>query len=169
MDNLQLSQGGSFALASGALANGTTAGTIKTTVIVPYTVDGVFYSKAITDNIALAIAAPPVAAVYSNGFSTSGVITGQVGGSTVLYGLFLDTAGAVTLIPGKPCNTADLAAGNTSLQFPAPVRGKACFGVLRIAVTANTTFIPGTTALNAAGVTATYLNLFALPGEALKA
>lgn len=168
MDNLQLSQGGSFALASGALANGTNAGTIKTTVAIPFTVDGRFYSKAITDNIAL-VADSSLVSVYSNGFNTSGAVTGQVGGSTVLYGLYLDTGGNVRFLPGKVANTARLAEGTESLQFPPTIKGKACFGVLRIAVTANTTFTPGTTALDASGVTATYLNLMAIPGEALQA
>lgn len=164
MDNLQLSQGGSFALASGALANGTGAGTIKTTVIVPYTVDGQFFSKGITDNIAIAYVAP--ATVFST--PSDGSFTGKVGGSTRLYGLYLDNAGAVSIEPGPVVNSADLAAGTAALHFPPVKRNKACFGVLRIAVTAGTTFIPGTTALGAAGVTASYLNLASIPGEPLK-
>ena len=164
MDNLQLSQGGSFALASGALANGTTAGTIKTTVIVPFVIDGQFFSKAITDSIATAVVLP---AVY--GQPVNGSFTGGANGSTRLYGVYLDNAGAVSLFPGAIVDTAALAAGQAPLQFPAPIKGKVCIGVVRIAVTAGTTFIPGTTALNAAGVTTTYLNLFSIPAEPLKA
>jgi hypothetical protein len=163
MDNLQLSQGGSIALASGALANGTNPGTIQTTAVIPYTIDGQFLSKAITNNIAIAFTGP---SVFSD--SGNGSFTGKTGGSVRLYGLFLDSSGNVSVAPGRITNVADLAAGLDSLQFPAPQRGKACFGVLRIAVTAGTTFIPGTTALNAAGVTASYLNLSGVPGEPLK-
>jgi hypothetical protein len=164
MDNLALSQGGNLAYTSGALANGTTAGTIKTTVAVTFTVNGVFYSKAITDNIAISYTGP---SVY--GAATNGSFTGATGGSTRLYGLYMDTAGAVSIEPGPIVNTAELSAGTAALHFPAPKRGLTCFGVMRIAVTANTTFIPGTTALGAAGVTTTYLNLSSIPGEPLTA
>lgn len=164
-DNLSLSQGGTLAFASGALANGTNAGTIKTTVAIPYIVDGQFYSKAITDNIAIAYSGP--AGVYSA--NSDGSFTGKVGGSTRLYGLYLDTAGALSVLPGAIVNSAELAAGAAALHFPAPQKGKVCIGVLRIAVTAGTTFIPGTTALGAAGVTASYLNLSSIPAEPLKA
>ncbi len=66
-------------------------------------------------------------------------------------------------------NTAELAAGSAPLHFPPTQRNLCCIGALRIAVTANTTFVPGTTALGAAGVTATYLNLSSIPGEPLRA
>lgn len=170
MDNAQLSLGGSLALASGALANGTTAGTIKTTVAVPYFIDGIFQTaKAITDNIAFTVAVPAVA---GNGYSTNGAFTGITGpgnpGSTRLYGVFLDTAGAVSFVPGAVVNSLELAAGTAPLQFPAFQRNKACIGFVRIALTAGTTFIPGTTALNAAGVTTTYLNAATVPAEPLR-
>lgn len=164
MDNLQLSQGGSLSLASGALANGTTVATVKTTVIVPYTVDGVFYSKAITDNIVITYAAPT--GVYSD--VLDGSFTGKVGGSTRLYGLYLDSVGTLTVLPGPIVNSGELAAGVAALQFPRPIRSRACLGVLRIALTATTTFVPGVTSLVAAGVTATFLNLAAVPAEPLK-
>jgi hypothetical protein len=164
-DNLQLSRGGNLALASGALANGSTAGTVQTTATIPFTIDGVFFSKAATNNIPFAIAG--LSAVY--GQATDGSFTGAVGGSTRLYGLYMNTAGTVTAFPGPIVNSAELAAGTAPLHFPQPQKGLVCFGVVRIAVTASTTFVPGTTALNAAGVTTTYLNLAQLPGEPLKA
>lgn len=164
MDNLALSQGGNIALASGALANGTTAGTIKTTVVVPYLNDGQFYSKAITDNIAIAYTA--AATVY--GQPSNGSFTGGANGSTRLYGLYLDTSGNVTLECGPIVDTVALAAGSAALHFPPNKRGLTVFGAVRIAVTSGTTFIPGTTALGAAGVTTTYLNLGTMPGEPLR-
>lgn len=169
MDNLSLSQGGSFALASGALAAGTTTGTIKTTVAIPYTIDGAFQTdKAITDNISIAYTGPTI---HNGGTvsATNGSFTGQTGGSTRLYGLYLNSAGTVTVEPGPIVNTAELAAGTAALHYPANKRANACFGMVRVAVTAGTTFIPGTTALNAAGVTTTYINLSAIPGEPLLA
>lgn len=165
MDNLALSQGGSIALGSSVLGSGTTAGTIKTTVTMPYTIDGVFFSKAITDNIAAAVTVP---AVMSNGYAVNGSFTGQIGGSTRLYGLYIDGAGNVTLAPGPVVNSAELAGGNAALMFPGNIRMRAAFGVMRVAVTAGNTFVPGTTALAAAGVTVTFLNLMAFPAEPIK-
>jgi len=163
MDNLQLSQGGNFAFTSGALAAGTNAGTIKTTVAIVYTINGQFRTnKAITDNIAISYTGPTVYSTPANGS-----FTGLVGGSTRLYGIFLDTTGAVTIVPGPVVNTAQLAAGTAALHFPPAQRDKACIGAMRVAVTANTTFVPGTTALDASGVTTTFLNLSSMPGEPL--
>jgi hypothetical protein len=164
MDNLALSQGGNLCFTSGALANGTNAGTIQSGATITYTTDGVFRSKAATNNVSIAYTGP---AVY--GDAGNGAFTGQTGGSTRLYGVYLDAAGNFSVLPGPIANTAHLAAGAESLQFPPTQRDRACCGVVRIAVTANTTFVPGTTALNAAGVTTTYLNLSAIPGEPLRA
>ena len=167
MDNLALSQGGNFAFNSGALAAGTNSGTIKSTAIINYTINGQFASKAITDNIAIAYTGP---AVYSqNAVEANGGFTGQVGGSTRLYNIYLDAAGAVSIEPGKIVNSAELAAGVAPLEFAGAQRNKACIGAMRIALTAGTTFVPGTTALNASGVTATFLNLSSVPGEPLTA
>jgi hypothetical protein len=164
-DNLQFARGGCISLASAALANGTDAGTVKTvTNPVAFTIDGVFKSKAATDNIAFTVSDD---AVY--GQPTNGSFTGATGGSTRLYGMFIDAAGAVTFEAGPIVNTAELAAGTAPLHFPAPQRNKACLGMVRIAVTAGTTFIPGTTALGAAGVTTTYVNLSVIPAEPLRA
>jgi hypothetical protein len=157
-------QGGSLAFNSGALAAGTTAGTIKTTAAINYTVDGYFLSKAITDNIAISIANP---ALW--GVNADGSFTGKVGGTTRLLGIFLDSAGAVSYAFGEPVSTADLAAGLAPLQYPLPQRRKACIGFLRLTLTNGTTFVPGTTSLAAAGVTATFLNTSVVPSEPLRA
>lgn len=168
MDNLGLSQAGNIALASGAIAIATVTSGIKTTVIIPYIIDGVFKSKAITDNISIAYAGPTV---YNNGAvsAVNGAFTGAVGGSTRLYNLYLDAAGTVSVEPGPIVNTADLAAGVSPLQFAGAKRQLACFGAVRVALTASTTFTPGTTLLGAAGVTATYINLATVPAEPLLA
>ena len=163
MDNLALSQGGNIAFSSGALANGTNAGTVRTTAAITYVINGVFASRAIVDNLSIAYSGP---AVY--GTPADGSFTGAVGGSTRLYGLYLNAAGALSVLPGQVTNTAELAAGVAALHFP-PMQRELCFiGALRIAVTQGTTFIPGTTALNAAGVTASYLNCSSVPGEPLR-
>jgi len=167
MDNLSLSQGGNFAFTSGALAAGSNAGTIQNASTITYTINGEFKSKAGTNNVAISYTGP---AVYSqNAVESNGGFTGEVGGSTRLYGIYLDGAGAYSIEPGKIVNTVELASGVAPLQFPGTQRAKACVGALRIALTAGTTFVPGTTALNASGVTASFLNLSSIPGEPLTA
>lgn len=167
-DNLQLSQGGCFAFNSGALANGTNAGTIKTTVAITYTIDGQFKSKSITDNIAISYTGPSVYQAAAGGVqAVNGSFTGGANGSTRLYLLLLDGSGNVSLVPGAIVDSADLAAGRAPLMFPDAPRNQCAFGVMRIALTAGTVFLPGTTALGAAGVTTTYINLSSAPGEPL--
>lgn len=168
MDNLALGQGGNFAFASGALATATVTSGVRNAVLIPYVIDGAFYSKAITDNQSIAYVAP--ASVYSQNASDAvGAFTGGANGSTRLYGLYLDTAGALSVVPGPVVDTTQLAAGVTPLQFTPVQRGKACIGALRIALTYNTTFVPGTTLLGAAGVTASFINLSTVPAEPLRA
>lgn len=163
MDNLQLSQGGCFAFTSGALAIATTTSAVKTTATVTYTVDGVFKSKSATDNMSIAVVGSD-----AYGDPGNGSFTGVVGGSSRLYGLFLDTDGALTCYPGPIANTAEVTAGTAALHYPAPQRSKACIGAIRVDVTEGTTFIPGTTALSASGVTETYINLSSIPGEPIR-
>lgn len=164
MDNLSLSHGGDLCFASGAWAEGTNANTIKSTVIVPYVIAGRFYSKAITDNIAISYSGP---AVY--GANTNGAFTGGANGSTRLYAICLDTTGAVSLEVGPVVDTAALAAGAVTLQYPQAPKGKAVTAIMRIAVTAGTTFTPGGTDLSAAGVTATFENVSSIPSSPLTA
>lgn len=166
--NLSMTQGFTAALNSGALANGTTAGTIKTTVAIVYALDGQFYNKAITDNISIAYTGPTVYQAPTGVGSVNGAFTGGTNGSTRLYLLTLNAAGTVGVVPGPIVDSAELAAGRVALQFPDTSLSQLCvFGAVRVAVTAGTTFIPGTTALGAAGVTTSYLNLADVPSTPL--
>jgi len=169
-DNLALSQGFTAALNSGALASGTTAGTIKTTVAVTYALDGRFYSKAITDNIAISYSGPSVYQAAAGGVqAVNGSFSGGVNGSTRLYLLTLDASGNVAILPGAIVDSAELAAGRVALQFPDCPNGVCPFGALRIALTAGTAFVPGTTSLAAAGVTSSFYNLADVPATPLTA
>lgn len=169
-DNLSLAQGFTAALASGALAAGTTTGTIKTTVAVPYALDGRFYSKSITDNIALSYSGPTVYQAAAGGVqSVTGNFSGGVNGSTRIYGLFLDASGNVSVIPGAIVDSGELAAGRAALAFPDAPAGVCPFGAMRVALTAGTQFILGTTASNASGVTTTFYNLADIPANPLTA
>ena len=168
-DNLSNSFGATFTITSGVLAAGTTAGTVKTTAAAAYALDGVHYSKAITDNISIAYTGPEVYQAPTGVGASNGSFTGGVGGATRLYLLCFNAAGTVSVTPGRIVNSADLAAGRVGLDFPDAPYNQCPFGAVRIAVTANTSFIPGTTALNAAGVTTTYLNLAGVPATPLTA
>ena len=168
-DNLASSQGLTAALNSGALAAGTAAGTVKTTVAINFVLDGMFYSKSITDNIAISYSGPTVYQAPTGVGSINGGFTGGTGGATRLYLLGLSATGALTLVPSEIVATAELAAGTSALEFPDAPVGFCPIGAMRVAVTANTTFVPGTTALAASGVTTTFLNLSTVPSNPLTA
>jgi hypothetical protein len=168
-DNLSLSQGATLALNSGALAEGTNANTIQIAAAINYVIDGRFYSKSITDNIAISYSGPTVYQAPTGVGSVNGSFTGGTGGSTRLYLIGLNAAGAVSIVPSEIVPTAELAAGTNSLEFPDAPSFVCPIGVLRIAVTAGTTFIPGSVDLSASGVTASFLNLSTVPATPLTA
>lgn len=168
-DNLSLNAGMTAALNSGALAAGTNAGTVRNAAAINYVIDGQFYSRAITDNSSIAITGGAIYQAPTGVGPINGSFTGGSSGSTRLYLLQVNTAGVISVMPGRIVDSADLAAGRVALEFPDTVNLQCPIGALRIAVTAGTTFIPGTTALNAAGVTATFLNLATVPANPLTA
>lgn len=169
-DNLSLSQGATLALNSGALAEGTNANTIQIATAINFVIDGQFYSKAITDNIAISYSGATVYQAAAGGIqAVNGGFTGGVNGSTRIYGIFLSTAGAVSILPGPIVDSAELAAGRIALPFPTAPRGVCPIGALRIALTAGTTFTPGSTDLSASGVTDTFYNLADMPAAPLTA
>ena len=169
-DNLSLSQGLTVALASAGLAEGTNANTIKTTADITYTIDGRFYSKATTDNIAISYSGATVYQAAAGGIqAVNGGFTGGVNGSTRIYGIFLNASGAASIVPGPIVDSAELAAGRVALPFPDAPNGVCPIGALRVALTAGTTFTPGSTDLSASGVTATFYNLADVPATPLTA
>lgn len=169
-DNLSQTQGATLCLAAAGLAEGTNANTIKTANNITYTIDGRFYSKAATDNIAISYSGPSVYQAAAGGVqAVNGSFTGAVGGSTRLYLICLDTAGAVSIVPGQIVNTAELSAGRVALQFPDDPINVCPIGALRVALTAGTTFTPGSTDLSASGVTGTFYDLMDVPANPLTA
>lgn len=136
--------GGTVNLGKPGLAAGTTAGTVQLVAATIYAINGQMYAKAITNNIALT-AAPLQADL-----------------TTAIYVLALDAAGALTSYQGIPQLTSDLAAGNKVLQWPTYPTTVAPIGYMKVVLSGGT-FTAGTTALNAAGVTATFVDLFQVP------
>ena len=155
---------GNICKTDAGLAIGTNTGTIKTTATLTFTVNGVFYAKSATDNISIAYTAP------DDTYNTvdNGSFTGGTNGSTRLYGCFINSAGTVSVVPGPIVDSVALAAGTVALEFPPAQKDKACFGAIKVALTAGTSFVPGTTGLDASGVTETYYDLAHVPFEPLR-
>ena len=168
-DNQSLNRGLTMAFNSGGLAEGTNANTIQIATAINYAIDGRFYSKATTDNIAISYSGPSVYQAPAGVGSLNGGFTGGVNGSTRLYLICLSTAGAVSIVPGQIVDSAELAAGRIALQFPDAPNGACPIGAMRIALTAGTTFIPGSTDLSASGVTDTFYDLMDVPANPLTA
>lgn len=73
-----------------------------------------------------------------------------------LYLIVIDSAGTITSVKGTAVLTADLSAGIKALQWPECPANKCPIGAVKIALANAATFTPGTTALDATDVTATY-------------
>jgi hypothetical protein len=165
-----MNSGATWALNSGGLAEGTNANTIQIATAINYVIDGRFYSKAITDNIAISYSGPTVYQAAAGGVGgMNGGFTGGVNGSSRLYLICLSTAGAVSILPGAIVDAVELAAGRVALQFPDAPINVCPIGALRIDLTAGTAFTPGSVDLSASGVTDTFINLATVPANPLTA
>lgn len=121
------------ALSAAACATATVTSQAKTTATFTYKVDGVFKTKGATDN-----------------FWTLNGPTFAAGLSQKWY-LCIDAAGAAVVIPGTPAATL------AAVGLPAIPQGSAIAGVLSV-VNVTNPFVPATTLLGAAGVTATFID-----------
>lgn len=117
-----------------ALAEGTDAATIKTTVATYYTIDGVVYTKAATDNIAISAGAEQAVSTYC------------------LYLVSINAAGTVAVTKGT-------AVATDTATLPALPASSAALGYFKIATDGATTYTAGTTDNGAAGITDTYVDL----------
>lgn len=169
-DNLSQNSGATLCLAAAGLAEGTNANTIKTVNNITFTIDGRFYAKSATDNIAISYTGPAVYQAAAGGVqAVNGGFVGGVNGSTRLYLICLDSAGAASIVPGAIVDSAELAAGRVALQYPDAPNGVCPIGALRIALTAGTAFTPGSVDLGATGVTDTFIDLMDVPANPLTA
>ncbi len=134
-------------LTSGGAARGTTVAKAKTVNTVTFTVGGTFYSLAATDDF----------------WTLSGTVVAAA--SFQKYLLMVDTSGTMSIQEGVQAATA---AGVTwtnvsglskyAPYFVALGSTKVVVAVLTVATDATHTFTPGSTALNGAGITATFIN-----------
>ncbi len=157
---------GGMCLTKGALAiNAAGATTVKTTNALVYGVAGVLYTKAALANQAITVThrfdGKPV--------SAADAAYVQPINKTALYVLALNAAGTVAVIQGTYAGQqvtygSDLSKVVTAgYGVPTLPAGYTPIGAIKVATDGSATFTAGTTALDAAGVTATYFDLALLP------
>lgn len=145
--------------------NAASAATVKTTNAVNYTSNGVSLSKA-------ALSAQSIAVTHTMNGTVAGGAYVQPASTTVYYTLGVDNAGAITVSQGSYAgqNNSVVQAGVSAVgtgAVPDVPAGVTPFGVVKVVTNGSTTFTAGTTALDAAGVTATYFDVAVLPSGAL--
>ena len=143
--NLEQVNSGYVSLTAAGLAEGTNANTFKTVNTLTYTNNGVFKSKAATDNLA---------------FSTGHTALGN--SQACLFGIWIDGSGNITTSQGPI-----VAAGDPCPVPGAPASNVTLVGVLKVVTSASATFTPNSTDLGAAGVTDTFYDCMDMPGTAL--
>lgn len=133
------------------------AATVKTTNAILYTVDQYIFTKAALAAQALSVNATLQAKIT---FQTTFYI--QPVSSTVYYLLVMNAAGTVSCLQGtysgQQFTGANILLGDGSIPDPQDATYVA-FGLIKIVTNSSTTFTPGTTALDAAGLTVTFKDL----------
>lgn len=149
---LEQATGGSFALTAGGLVVATTTSKLKTANTITYTIDGIFKSKAGTDNIAWT--APATNYV---------IITPVTAGNKCAIALWLDSAGNFTQTQGAltPYSVS------TDVATPPPNPGSRALVGIAVVTAATATFTPGTSAFAVAGTTVNYYDVMSLQASGL--
>lgn len=140
--------------AKAGLAEGTNSGTFKINAPngagIDYSIAGLGYHKADTDNLAM------------TAHTQQAVLT------KCLYLVQIDSSGTLSTKKGDEILTATLTAGNAALQWPRPDSGKCPIGGFKVAVANAATFTAGTTDFSASDVTVTaYDFVGGMPSAAL--
>ena len=141
--NIEQANSGYLSLTAAGLAEGTNANTFKTTNTLTYTSNGVFKSKAATDNLT---------------FSTG---TALGNSQACLFAVWISAGGTITttqgpiVAAGDPCPVPAQVTANTTLV-----------GLIKVTTSSSGTFTPGSTELSASGVTGTYSDCMDMPGSA---
>jgi hypothetical protein len=138
------SRNGNLCLSNAQLAKGTT--TTISTAAIDFSINDLMYNKAVAANFA------PTACAS------------QAAGTSAVYLVTVVSDGTVTVTKGTE---APIGSGQP-LVWPAAPANSAAIGGFRIVNTTNA-FISGTTAHDAAGVTATYYNFMSYPSFNLAA
>lgn len=141
------------------------AATIKTTGATIYSIGGVLYTKAALSAQSLAV----THRLDGTPVTTAEPAYVQPAGTTVIYVVALNAAGTVAVVQGsykgqavtfKP-DLTKIWTGNGDI--PEEPSGYTAIGAVKVTTAPATTFTPGTTVLDAAGITATYFDVSVLP------
>lgn len=131
--------------------NAAAAATVKTTTAINYTINGAPFTKAIL--AAQVLAAPPLVPFYVQPVSTTVYFILTVNAAGLVQTYQSNFAGRRFLLNGMPVKgDGSYADGIPGTEY--------VFGVIKIVTNGATTFTPATTALDAAGLTVTFFDLF---------
>jgi hypothetical protein len=142
--NIEQINSGFVSLSAAGLAEGTNANTFKTVNTLTYTNNGVFKSKAATDNL-----------TFSAGHTALG------NSQACLFGIWIDGSGNITTSQGMI-----VAAGDPCPVPSAPAANVTLVGILKVTTSASATFTPNSTDLSASGVTDVFSDCMLMPGSA---
>ena len=145
--------------------NGAGAATVKTTNAIIYSIGGVMLTKAALAAQSIAITHDAFGNLVASGVAAyvQPVLT------TVVYVLSLDASGNVAVSQGTYAGQNVKFANDVSKVYlgtggvPVEPAGFTAFGAIKVALANAATFTPGTTALDATDVTATYSDIAILP------
>ena len=157
-------QFGQMCFTKAARAIGTAPTGFNTTGTTTYTIDGVFKTFAAQTSRAFVSPAPLNSAGTATDTAPGYVVQGV--NSTIYYTVGVDVNGNFGVAQGQPNGpvTSPIGIGAYgSGNVPDLPMGWCPFGLVKVVTTASTTFTPGTTALNAAGITATFYDQALIP------
>ena len=152
--NAQDFAGVTLALNSGALAIGSTTSQYTNAAAINYAINGRLYQRAITASQALVIEDNT-----SPNPLTPDTFVSLGANQACTFLICLDSALAARVVQGPIVE-----ASSTLVPVGQLPDNRAVCGVIKVVTGATGTFVPGTTALSAAGVTTTYINMVAHPG-----
>lgn len=141
--NIEQANSGYLSLTAAGLAEGTNANTFKTVNTLTFTSNGVFKSKAATDNLTF----------------TAGTALGN--SQACLFGVWITSGGTISTTQG-PIN----AAGDPCPVPSQVTAGTTLVGLIKVTTSSAATFTPGSTDLSASGVTAAFFDCMDMPGSA---
>lgn len=170
---------GNMAYSKGGLAIGTAPAGINTTAAISYSVNGVLpAAKAAMTSQSITVTHTDDGRMVGGGITQQAPAVAVPFPVTVYYTLGLNAAGAVSVSQGTYAGQL-LPIGQNGTSYagdgsvPNAPAGYVPFGVVKVTSIAGaagvlgTAFIPGTTALNAAGITATFFDIAVMPAGLL--
>ncbi|CAB4130593.1 hypothetical protein UFOVP123_17 [uncultured Caudovirales phage] len=141
--NIEQANSGFLSLTAAGLAVGTNTGTFKTANTLAFTNNGIFKSKAATDNL-----------TFSSGH------TALAASQACLFGIWISAAGSIATTQGP------IQAAGDPCPVPAAIANYTLVGLIKVTTSSSGAFTPGTTGLGASGVTAAYSDCMDMPGSA---